>query len=341
MKPQMENRLDSASTYFLTQQLQSLDPTDYYELVPGRLARRFCPLIGNVAPYDETYKYALTRLKGRAKVSGPKSKAAPTALPVREERVSPIVAVDGSFGWSFDSIRAAQQKNINLDNDCYLADLTASEQTVDSMICYGNGDAVTLGTIPGLINNNVTNGGDITNVAPAAKTGGGDWLAAATPMEEILKDVVAMIQDVKNGLKQAMAANTRAPMFETFSLFLPTALFHHLALPRSTQSDMSVLRWLKANLQDHGLTAIEPWWQLDAAAPGASAGKGMALLAPNVESGAIHPLAGGALVPLEHTREQEQYAGRNVVVPTVTRCGGFINRFPIAFRTMFGAAFDA
>ncbi len=335
-----DTRLDGVTSMFLEQQLQSLDPIQYRELQPSLMGLRIASRVANVAAYDESYKYAITSLEGFAKIIGPDAKDLPRVTVNRTPAISPIVPLGASFGWPLHTVRAAQAKNVPLEDETIAAAVYTVDRKCDEMITFGNGTAVALGSIRGLVNNSAANGGDILNSTPGSKTGGGDWLSATTPPDEIIADVRLMLGEILAALKMGAAAGSTMPMFEQFALYIPVP--HHIALlrPRASTADTSVLNWILEQMRPY-VVAIEPWWRLDDAAPGASSGKGMAIMVPAVAGGAVHPMAGQTLLPLDFTQEPYQYNGLDVSVPCSARCGGFVNRYPVAFRTMYGAGFDA
>lgn len=316
------NRLDAADTYFLTQQLESLDPTTYYELVPSRLGRRFIPPVEGVAPYDTAYKYAMTSLKGRAKKMGPRSKGAPTVEVTRTETTQGVKTFESSFGWSVDEIKAAKAKNLDLDRDKYSAAVVSIEQQIDTALAFGIPEL----NAPGLVNNAL-----VQTTAPIAKTGGGtSWLGAAVKPAEIIKDIGNMIGDIRALLKSARIPGQEAPMFQKFTLLLPT---EHLTLiattPRSDNSDTTILDYVLQNFR-RWLAGIEDWWQLDTA----DGGSPQAVMYPAIDSGAMNPFAGGGILPMDFETLNPQESGRDISIPAAGKCGGTVMRYPLAFRYM-------
>lgn len=327
------SRLDSADSYFLTQQLESLDPTEYYELVPSRLGRRFLAPVDNVAPYDPVYKYAMTHLKGRSKKSGPKAKDAPTSVVTKTQVTQQVKTHEATFGWTVDEIKAAKAKGLNLDADLYKAAVVSIEQDIDDTLAFGDPDT---SDITGLLNHASID----DTITPITKTGGGtSWLGDAVLPDEIIGDVRKMLSAVRSRLKQATMPGVQLPMFQQWTMITPQDHLTKLAsTPRSVHSDTSILEWLLTNLK-RWIVAIEDWWQIDTA-HGVTFTNGKPnhdgtpeiLLMPALPSGACNPFAGGGLLPLDFETLNPQESGRNITIPAAGKCGGFVGRYPVAFQ---------
>jgi hypothetical protein len=318
------SRLDAADSYFLSQQLESLDPTTYYELFAGRIGRRFIPAIDNIAPFDTTYKYSMVHFKGSAKKGGPKAKDHRTVTVVKTEVTQSIKKIPVSYGWTVDEIRASRAKGLNLDSDSLQAAVGSVEQEIDNMLAFGDTQNA---NITGLLNNT-----NILDTTPTTKTGAGtSWLGSAVLPGEIIKDVTKMIGEAREALKQANEVGTGMPAFAKFSLLLPQQHMSVIAsTPRSDNSDTTILQWLLQN--NPWLASVEDWWQLDEA----DDGDPMAVLYPALPTGVLHPRAGGAIIPVDFESLDPQFSGHDVVVPASGSCGGVAVRYPVGFRYMYG-----
>lgn len=322
-----QSRLDAADSFFLSQQLQKLDPTTYYNVVPGVIGRRAIPRVENVSPNLPVYKYAMTVLKGSAKKTGPRGKDAPTVQVIRQPATHAIKTVESTFGYTIDEIRAAREVGEDLATELYTAAVSSIEQQIDGILATG--DAAS--GITGLANN--------PNVLTSAATdkGGGDfsWFHAAVDPFKIIADVAKLVTDAGTALKQAQLPNSpEVPMFNQFSLFLPDAHLTQIAtMPLNTVSGspITVLKFIEDNFRM--IKSIVPWWRLSTA--DAAHGNGpMAVLAPAMDNGSINPMAAGALLPMDFEQLPEQYTGRDVTVPCAGKCGGVPIRHAVAFRYM-------
>ncbi len=317
----MDLRFDSNDRYFVTAQLQAIDPEKYYELVPGVIGRRLIPKIGTANPNLPTYKYIATKLKGKTRVTrGGRSKDAPTASVTREEKVHSIHTFEESFGWTIDEIRAAREvQGADLERDAFTAALTKIEQEIDGALALG---------IPNTSTTGIANNPDINSTTGIT----GNWLGGATPAQ-IVADIKKFIQEEVAALKQAQVPGNDMPMFTQFAMWLPNEHYHALGMmPFGLGTDVQVTTVLEFIRKFPALKAIEPWWRLDTADEGSP----MAVLVASDDNGRMLPMVGGGLLPMDMDRLPEQYTGRNVTIPVAGKCGGVPIRYPVACRYMPG-----
>jgi hypothetical protein len=318
------NRLDGQDGYFLTQQLTQTDPTKYYHLVPGVVGRRILPAVEGLSPNLPVRKFTMTKLLGRTKIGGQRSKGQPMVQVIKTEETSNIKTFENAFGWTVDEIRAARESNVDLPQDQLMAAVTTIEQDIDG--CLAVGDAAS--NITGLANNvNI----DETDAATSAHGGNTrSWLGADKDPDEIMADITAAIEAIQDSLKQAQLPGSNMPMFDQFALYLPVKHMTKLMTTRlGTANDVTLLKFIRDNFEM--IKSIRPWWRLGTADAANSNGP-MAVLAPALDTGEMNPFAGGAILPLDFEQLPEQYDGRNVVVPCAGKCGGAEIRFPVAFR---------
>jgi hypothetical protein len=313
-----KHRFDEADSYFIEQELTKLDPQNYYHLVPGVVGRRHIPTIAAASPNMPSYKYTMVKFRGSTKKSGPKSKDAPSIEVIKDEKVHTIKTFEEEASWTLDEVRAAREAGHSLDSDKILGAITKIEQHFDEALCTG---------IAGTTATGLANNADIDDTNAADKgSGQTSWLHANADPDEIIADVRTLIADASTALKQAQVPGSDMPMFSQFTLFLPLSRYNHIDMrPRSSTSDTTILDFIK---KFSALKAVIPWWRLDTA----NGGNPMAVLVPALDNGAMNPLAGGALLPMDFERVQEQYSGRTVTVPCAGKCGGVPIRYPVAFR---------
>jgi len=316
---QMQGRFDAADSYFVTTQLQKFDPQTRYELVPGIVGRKFIPRIENVSPNVPSYRYTMTRIAGTARRAGRRAKDARTVQVVKSEVVHSIKTFEETAGWTIDEVRAARDTGSDLDMDSMVAAMTTIEQQFDETLCVG------------VANSNIT--GLANNPHVAFTEAQASWLDPGTPPDKAVADVRRIIQEASSALKQAQVPGSGMRMFDQFVLFLPLAHYQYVDMtPRSatSPSDVTILEYIS---KFSALRAVVPWWRLDTAGPVVDGvGTPLAVLAPALDNGAMNPLAGGALCPMDFERLPEQYSGRNVVVPCAGKCGGVAMPYPVAFR---------
>ncbi len=320
----MELRFDSNDRYFVTAQLQAIDPEKYYELVPGVVGRRLIPKIGQANPNLPTYKYISTKLKGKTRVTrGGRAKDQPTASVTREEKVHSIHTFEESFGWTIDEIRAAREvQGADLERDAFTAALTKIEQEIDGALALGIPNTTTFG---------IANNPDI-DATTSDVTGGWFDPTHGTP-QAIVSDIEKWIEEEVAALKQAQVPGNNMPMFTNFALWLPNKHYARIGMrPFGLGTDVQVTTILEFTKKFPMLKAIEPWWRLDTA----DDGDPMGVLVACDDSGRMLPMVGGGLLPMDLDRLPEQYTGRNVTVPIAGKCGGVPIRYPVACRYITG-----
>lgn len=311
---QRSSRMDAQDAYFLSNQLQSFDPTTYYHLVPGVVGRKLIPRVEGVSPNMPVYKFKMARLRGQVKMGGPRSKGQAGVSVMRTEETQAIKVVEDAMTFNIDELRAAREANQDLPGDTKLAAVTGIEQKIDGMLALGD----TLSGIPGIANN--------ANVANTNATA--TWLAAATP-DQIIGDITTIISNTQDALKQGQIPGSEMPFFDQFSLYLPVKHLTKIMTTRlGATNDITIYKFLVENFAM--LKAIRPWWRLDTA----NGGNPMAVLVPALDDGRMNPMAGGALLPLDFEQLPEQYDGRDITVPCAGKCGGVVIRYPVAFRTL-------
>lgn len=317
-----QSRLDAQDQYFLSNQLQSVDPTKYYHLVPGVVGRKIVPAIGGISPNVPVYKFKMTKLKGSVRKGRGKSRGAPTISVVRTEETQNIKTYESSFDYTVDDVRASREAGEDLPGEVQLGAVTSLEQNIDANIALGDADA----NITGLANNaNV----DHTD---AADKGGGvtSWLDPAADPDEILADIANAIEATQDALKQAQIPGSDMPVFDQFALYLPQKHVTRLQLKRlGSANDMSLLRYIRENFEM--IKAIRGWWRLETA-DAANANGPMGVLVPALDNGAMNPMVGGAVLPMDYEQLPEQYEGRNIVVPCASKAGGVVFRYPVGCR---------
>ncbi len=310
------SKLDAADTVWFSRQLESIDQTNYQNLVPGILGRTYLPSVDNVAPWAKVYTYRQYRLLGRSKFSGPNSDDAPRATVVANETSQNIKELTDSYGWTQSEIRAARGTGVDLDTMTVAAARMAIENQIDELLALGS----SVDGIQGLLK---LTGVDSPDSA-SGKTSGNTWAAnASTDAAKILADINTMTVNMFTALQQA----NNLPGFQKFTMLVPMGAFAAIATtPRSTTSDTTILKYALAN--NPWLESIEPWRFCDHAAANDTDGRAV-LYARN-------PICLGALLPRDFTSEAPQERNFDVVVPASAACGGVVCRYPVAVRYMDG-----
>ena len=312
MAKQSSPRWDSQDTYFLSNQLQSVDPTIFYHLVPGLVGRKTIPAIEYVSPNLPVYKFKMLKMLGQTKKGGGHAKAQPTVSLVRTEETQAIKTFEATATWSIDEVRAARETGEDLPQQALLDAVTQIEQSIDGTLALGD----SLSGITGLANNaNVST----TNSAAV-------W-SAATP-DQIITSIGDTVDATENALKQGQVpGGPQQPMFNQWTLWLPNKYKTKLMTTRlGSTNEVTLMKFIRDNFEM--IKSINFWYRLDTA----NGGNPMGVLAPALDSGSMNPYAGGALLPMNFEQLPEQYEGRDVAVPCAGKCGGVVMRHPVAFR---------
>lgn len=312
-------RLDAQDAYFLSNQLQSVDPTRYYNLIPGVVGRRIIPPIPGISPNLPVYKWRTTKLQGTARKGRGRTKGAPSVSVVRVEETQSINTYEDVASWTVDEVRAAREAGEDLPQETLMAAVAAIEQKVDA--CLAVGDSLT-GTV-GLTNNT-----NVLTTNAGTKTGGGTtWLGAGATADEIALDIVTALEAMALAMKQGQVPNNNMPFFDQYALYLPTRQYARLMTKRlGATNEVTILSFIRKNFEM--IKDIRPWWRLDTA----DGGNAMGVLVPALDTGAMNPMAGGGILPLDFEQLPEQYDGRTISVPCAGKCGGVVIRYPVAFR---------
>ncbi|HEY1814890.1 MAG TPA: major capsid family protein [Kofleriaceae bacterium] len=321
------SRIDGVDSYWLSNQLQKLDPTKYYKVVPGLVGRKNLPLVEGASPNLPVYKYALTEFQGSAKKTGPGGRDGGTIKVIRRETTQAVKTIKASFGWTVDDIRAASETGQDLPGDSQVGAVNTIEQQIDGLLCTGDSPT----GIPG-----IANFPGVATTAPVIKDGGSAtaWNATGADPYKIVQDVANIITAANSALKQAQLPGSDVPAFDQYVLFLPYDRWTLIAttpLNPSSGSPVTILAFIEANFKM--LKAIVPWWRLSTADASHSNGP-MMVLAPAMDNGTVNPMSGGALIPRSYEQLAEQYDDDNIIIPARGKCGGYVMRHVVAYRYM-------
>lgn len=305
-------RLDAVATAWFSRELENIDTTDYEELLPGNLARRYIPDVQGVPDWASSHTYRQYRKVGSAKMSGKNSDDAPRVTLTAAEFSRLIKRLENSYSWTADEIAAAAATRKPLDRLTVLAARSALDQEIDELLALGD---LTKG-IEGLLTLQEVD----DSTTPISKTSGTAWAAnAATDPDKIQGDINKVTTALFENLKQ-----TDAPGFQKFTLLVPTDAYAAIATtPRSDFSDMTILQYALKN--NPWVEAIEPWRHCNTAG---DMGSGRLVAYPR------NPLALGGIVPSDFKALAPQERNQDIVVPVSAKCGGVICRYPVAVLYM-------
>lgn len=308
-------RLDSATSYFIDQQLEAQDPRKFRQLVPGIVGRRFIPSVQGLSRSQPTYSYTMQILKAKTRRHGAKAKDAPTVEVVTEKVIHSIETYPTTISYEYDDVENARINGLDLPGDQKLAAVTKLEEKIDASLAVGEGNAT------GLLNN-----ANIPQSTGGAKTGGGvTWTGASVTADEMVKDVATLVSATASALKQARIPGSEMPNFLQWALVLPDSWYIKAATTYRANTDTSALDLIQ---KMPFIKSVIPWWRSETADGGAA----RAALIPALDTGAINPMAAGAIVPFDFDQQSPQLSGWTVSIPCRAKAGGVAVPFPVACR---------
>lgn len=305
--------LDSNETLFFLRDLEHRDPKRYEQLFAALMGRRFVPLVEGIPDWATSHRYKMYEVTGQAKVIGHDTTELPIVNVVGREVQRNIKSIGVKFEWTVDEIKAASATGTPLDDFTVMSAMSAAEREADSLLAIGN----TAYGIEGLLNHT-----GIPSTTAETKAATGTTWAVATA-EEIIADVRKLLSELRAALAHASTSGGMdMPAFDRFTILMPTANYTRIStLPRSDNSDTTVLQWLLQNIPY--IEAIEEWSFCDNVG-----GQTEILAYPR------NPLCVGGILNQEFTQHAPQARDLKIQVPCQMKCGGTLVRYPIACRKM-------
>lgn len=310
----MQPRFDASESAFFARQLETIDQTIYMQQFALLKARELLPLITSVGPNDLEYTWRKFTTSGKAHILGDKATDLTVAAVKGQEETSRIKDIEDMFTYSIPEIRAAASRNMPLDDLNARAARQAHETKIDELLAFGSALDTNATGMRGFVNSDDLV--DYTTFAPTVKDGGSDhtWTVVGADPAKIIADVTSFVAQLSGQLQQAQGIQGK------YTLVLPLTHYALIAgMPASTLVTRSVLDYILTNPL---IEAVVPWTKLTGAKHGGS-GQRMIIYVRD-------PMVLGGLVPLNFTRQPEQYDGLQVKIPCWSRCGGAVIRYPVA-----------
>jgi hypothetical protein len=305
-------RFDAVS-YFLDQELEAKDPRKFAQLVPGIVGRRILSNVQGLTRSQPVYSYEMQTLKAKTKRGAPKAKDAHTVEVVREKVTHQIEEYPASMEWHLDEVENARINGRNLPDDKRLAAVTKLEEAIDKSLAVGDGANVT-----GLLNN-----ANVNDSTAGAKTGGGAaWTVAGATADEMVLDVTTAVATIEARATQVRIPGVDMPAFNQWCLILPTTWYVKAASKYRANTDSTALDLIQ---RLPFIKSVVPWWRANTA----DATAVRAMLVPALDTGAINPMAAGAIVPFDYEQTAPQLVGFNTVVPCRAKAGGVAMPYPV------------
>lgn len=298
------------TTVFFARQLESIESI-IYEFKKRELKyRTYIPVSNRDNPGAEYITYRMFDKIGMAIVISKYADDLPRADVFGKEFSQPVKSLGLSVGWNTQEIRAAAMANVSLDTLKAAAERRGIREK-ESKIAW-NGDSAS--GLKGLLDNV-----NIPTLAALTGVGGITW--ALKTADEIINDIGIMVTKVRSQSKGIHNADT---------LLLPIDQYNRIAqLPRSTQSDTTVLEFVKKKGNAFGLTTVD--W-----------------LSTELSNAFTEGTEDGALcyertnenielrIPMELQLLPVQARNLEFIIPGESRIGGVVIRYPLAFLTFTG-----
>lgn len=300
-------RLDANEGVFFARQLEYLRPQAYDVKRAPLSALAVMPVSTDIPEGAEYIKYVQYDQSGVAKIIANYADDLPRADVSGKEFVSPIRGIGDSFGYSVQEIRAAMFAGTNLPAKKQAAARRAHDELINRLAWFGD----TISGLPGLLSNpNIP-----VYVVPATGTSATKTWSTKTP-DQILADMNGVVNQVRfqsKGIHQAT------------ELWLPMEQMTLIAnMPRSSQSDSTVLQFFQAN--NPGVT-VRSLIELDNP-NGAATDKMIAL-----ENSRDNYQLNIAMLFRQHAPQQRNL---EFVIPCESRFAGVTVEYPLAFATADG-----
>ncbi len=277
----------------------------------GIIYQDLIPVDTSAHPFAKTVTFFYMDRVGKADWMNGNSNDVPVVgLNMSKEEESVFTAGIG-YNLGFEEVGQARMLGYNLSSEHAITATRAAEEMCDRVALTGD----TGKGFKGLLNN-----ADITSVAFAAGAGSAATFEAMTP-DEILSRVNTLLSGINTATRGIELADT---------WLIPNTTFNHLTTRRLTDTNMTVLKFIRENnvytaktgrpLDIRGLTDLETI---------ASGAKRMVAYrrAPDVLK--FH-------MPMPHQFLPPQVSGMNIIVPGVFRIGGVNIRKPGAVRYATG-----
>jgi hypothetical protein len=183
------------------------------------------PVDTSAHPFAKTVQYFSSDKAGVAGWINGNSDDIPMADTEMTQFETSVYTAGIGYGYGWEEINQAQMLGIGLANDKANAARRASEEMIDRVAMEGDD----LKNFQGLIDHSAVTATGATN---------GDWEGGSTTPDEI-------IQDVNQGLSNVQVATNNVVLADT--LLMPYARWNYIASTRLTETNMTILEFIRAN----------------------------------------------------------------------------------------------
>jgi hypothetical protein len=294
-------RMDANESVFFARQLEYVKSQVYPVLYAELSAFRMFPIDSEGGPGAKTITYRSIDEVGAAKIVAGYGDDLPRVGVKGKEVTSNIRSIGASYGWSLQDIRAAMMAGTNLSSDLAMAAARAHNRKINDIAWFGDDDY-------GL--DGIQSISDIPSGAAATGNFAGGATAAQiiTDVNTCLKEIISTSKDVHRATVLAMP---------------PTQFAHLASTPRSDTSDTTILSFLRdvwPGVSFESATELEDW-----------SGSNDAMIAFQRDPSIVQ-----LSIPQAYEELPVQQENLEFKVPTHSRCGGIIVRYPKAFNIKTG-----
>lgn len=303
MKVREYRNLDADESIFFERELQHVKSETFDIKYPELKARDLLPVDFSAGPAADTIKYDQFSQVGTARLIANYADDLPRADVGAKEFISPVKSEGMSYGWNVQEIRSARATGKSLTTRKADAAKRGHMSLENNIAWFGDAEC----GLPGLLTNPNINAVTIPNDG----TGSSQAWADKTP-DQIIRDINLMFRTVHSVSKGVEQASILLLPLTQYNLVFDT--------PRSTQSDMSVGKWVLEN-SPH-LQGID--W-LPSELEGTGPGNSDQILAYD-----RNPRKLTLEIPQDFEQFPVQERNLEFIVPTHSRIGGTIVYYPLS-----------
>lgn len=301
-------KLDANELLFFERQLEAIETQTYDVRYPELKARMLIPPSFKTPKGAKTRTYRMYDKVGMAKIVANYAKDFPRVTLKGSEVTSNIRRLGDSFSYTVDDIAAAAMAGIDLEGGLAEAAKRAIMQLENSIAWNGDTD----NNIPGFLSN-----ANIPEAAVAADGVGATTTFSTKTPDQIIRDVSALINDIRTVTKGVEAANT---------VLFPISIMSVLkSTPRSSTSDTTILDFLKRVHPE--ITLWDDLLELETSGVGAT----KEMLAYNRS-----PMFLELDIPEDFTVYEYEKKGLEYEIPCSSKIGGCILRYPLSANLAYG-----
>lgn len=302
-------KLDAGETLFFERQLESVESRIYEKKFRELKYRRLIPVSNRDGEGTETITYYLYTKVGMANVIANPSDDLPRSDVFATRFTQKVHVIGTSFGYSTKELRSAQFSNTPLEMFKVDSARRAVREKENGITWLGDSAHGMVGLFA---HPNIPVVQAPLNGAAASRA----W--SAKTADEIIADIRILTSGIRDATNGVHEANT---------LVMPISQYDIIAdIPRSTQSDTTVLQFITAPNNSFGLENVE--WLTDIKGQG---------VGPSDMAFAYQkdPEILELRIPMEMRTHPPQFRNLEFIIPVEAENGGIVVRYPLAARFMY------